>query len=259
MSPAGEESGGQHVGKTPPLPIIFESDDFVAIHKPSGLASIPGRGEADSALHALARLRNLPCAGAADPRLRVVHRLDKDTSGVLLFARHVEAQRRLSHQFQNNTVEKQYLAIVHGVPQDSEGAVDGPIGVHPTDRKRMHVSRHGRPALTLWRVEQRFRSFALLRCFPRTGKTHQIRVHLVHIGHPLAIDPIYGSSEPLLLSRIKRGYRAKRGEEERPLISRLTLHAESLSFDDLSGNRQTLRAELPKDFRSTLNQLAKAR
>lgn len=252
------------------LPILLDTPDLVAVDKPAGLAAIPGRGGTDSVLERLAAQLGLPSTGTADPRLRVVHRLDKDTSGVMLFARHVEAQRALSHQFQNNRVEKQYLAIVVGAPREDEGVIDAPIGVHATDRTKMAVlKRGGRPAVTAWRVERRFRRFALLRCFPKTGKTHQIRVHLAHLGHPLAVDPLYntpyGSDAPaeeappqgLYLSQIKRGYRHKRGEDERPLIGRLTLHAERLAFVDLAGKPVEVVAPPPKDFRAAINQLAK--
>jgi 23S rRNA pseudouridine1911/1915/1917 synthase len=243
----------------PNLDILLDTPDLAAIHKPAGLATIPGRAETTSALEQLAAQLGLPCSGAADPRVRVVHRLDKDTSGVLLFARHIDAQRHLSHQFQNNTVEKEYLALVAGRPADDEGTIDAHLAPHPTNPKLMSVSKHGRPALTLWKVEQRFRAHTLIRCFPKTGKTHQIRVHLRHAGMPLAIDPLYNpTAPPLLLSALKRDYRATRGEaEERPLIARLTLHAEKLRFQDLSGAQVELIAPPPKDFRATVNQLSK--
>ena len=247
------------------LPILLDTPDLVAVDKPAGLAAIPRRSETDSVLERLAAQLGLPCTGSADPRLRVVHRLDKDTSGVMLFARNVQSQRALSHQFQNNRVEKQYLAIVAGAPGAEEGVIEAPIGVHPTDRTKMTVlKRGGRPAVTAWRVERRFRRFALLRCFPKTGKTHQIRVHLTHLGHPLAVDPLYNGPREadapppgLYLSQIKRGYRPKRGEDERPLIARLTLHAERLVFDDPAGRRVEVVAALPKDFRAAVNQLGK--
>ena len=242
----------------PKLHILLDTPDLVAIQKPAGLATIPGRGEKTSALEQLAAQLGLPCSGQADPRVRVVHRLDKDTSGVLLFARHVAAQRHLSHQFQNNTVAKEYLALIAGRPSEDEGETDLRLGPHPGDPKRMAVSKQGRPARTAWKVEQRFRAHALLRVFPKTGKTHQIRVHLKHAGLPLAIDPLYNpKAPPLLLSSFKRDYRPTQGEEERPLITRLTLHAEKLRFSDLSGAEVELVAPLPKDLRATLNQLAK--
>jgi len=123
----------------------------------------------------------------------------------------------------------------------------------------MAVSKQGRPAITRWKVEQRFRNHALVRCFPKTGKTHQIRVHLKHAGMPLAVDPLYNpSAPPLLLSSVKRDYRPTRGEAvERPLIARLTLHAEKLRFVDLSGAAVEVIAIPPKDFRATVNQLSK--
>ena len=243
----------------PKLEILLDTPDLVAVHKPAGLATIPGRGETTSVLEQLAAQFGLPCSGAADPRIRVVHRLDKDTSGVLLFAKHTSAQRHVSHQFQNNTVEKEYLAIVAGRPPADEGTVDAPLAPNPNNPKQMAVSKHGRPALTLWKVERRFRNHALIRCFPKTGKTHQIRVHLKHAGMPLAVDPLYNpKAPPLLLSSVKRDYRPTRGETvERPLIARLTLHAEKLRFTDLSGAAVEVIAPPPKDFRATVNQLSK--
>jgi len=241
------------------LAILHEDSDVVAIDKPAGLAAIPGRGEPDSVLERLAAQLNLPCSGTQDPRLRVVHRLDKDTSGVMLFATHLAAQRHLSHQFQNNTVQKEYLALVAGRPQQTEGEIDAPIGPHPTSPRRMAVLKHGgRPARTLWKVERAFREFTLLRVFPKTGKTHQIRVHLAHIGLPLAIDPIYNPGNgAIFLSQFKRGYRVKHDVDERALIERLTLHAERLRFVDPTGHPREMIAALPKDLRAALNMLGK--
>jgi 23S rRNA pseudouridine955/2504/2580 synthase/23S rRNA pseudouridine1911/1915/1917 synthase len=242
----------------PTLPILLDTPDLVAIHKPAGLATIPGRGETTSAFEELAAQLHLPHTGQTDPRLRVVHRLDKDTSGVLLFAKNLETQRHFSHQFQNNTVQKEYLALVAGRPTDDQGEIDAPLAPHPGNPKLMSVSKQGRPARTLWRVEQRFRAHTLLRVFPKTGKTHQIRVHLRHAGMPLAVDPLYNpTAPPLMLSQLKRDYRPTREAEERPLIARLTLHAEKLRFKDRSDAEIELSTPLPKDFRATVNQLSK--
>jgi len=241
----------------PKFEILLDTPDLVAINKPPGLATIPGRGETTSALEQLAESLGIPSKGSADPRLRVVHRLDKDTSGVLLFAKHTQAQRHLSHQFQNNTIEKEYLALVAGAPPEREGQVDGKLAPHPTRPREMHVSRLGRPALTLWKLEAKFRIYSLLRVFPKTGKTHQIRVHLRHIGLPLAIDPVYNREAPaILLSAIKRDYSPSQ-HTERPLINRLTLHAEKLRFVDLAGTKVEIIAPVPKDLRATVNQLSK--
>ncbi len=246
--------------RQPKLHVLFEDHQLVAVDKPAGLATIPGRDEPDSVLHTLAQQLDLPATGSTDPRLRLVHRLDKDTSGVLLFAKTSAAQRFVSEQFQNNTIQKEYLAIVVGRPSESEGAIDAPLAPHPNkSARRMTVFKHGRRAITAWKVEQRFRDFALLRCFPRTGKTHQIRVHFAHIGLPLAIDPLYNPSrtEVLLLSQFKRGYRPARGDEERPLIARLTLHAQRLTFTHPNGSLMTIECPPPKDFRATIAQLTK--
>lgn len=243
------------------IDILYDNESVLAVNKPAGLATIPGRGEHDSVLERLARQIGLPCTGQSDPRLRVVHRLDKDTSGVLLLAKHRDAQRQLSEQFQNNRVGKEYLAIVAGRPEHPEGDIDAPIGPHPAHRDRMIVlKRGGRPARTLWRLEESFRHFSLLRVFPKTGKTHQIRVHLAHVGLPLAVDPLYHPSRGaaaagIYLSRFKRDYRPTRGEDERPLIARLTLHAERITFGMPDEEALTVEAPLPKDFHATLNQL----
>jgi 23S rRNA pseudouridine955/2504/2580 synthase/23S rRNA pseudouridine1911/1915/1917 synthase len=249
--------------RPPHLEILFDDGHYVASSKPSGLATIPGRGEETSAFEQLAELIGLPHKGESDPRLRVVHRIDKDTSGLVVFARHKDAQRHLSQQFQNNLVEKQYLALVAGTPPEERGEIDAPIAVHPATKKRMTVSRHGRPARTLWQIESRFRGLTLLRVFPKTGKTHQIRVHLQSIGLPLAIDPLYNpprrrdDAAGLFLSAFKRDYRPVRDEAERPLIDRLTLHAESLGFTHFNGSPVNLTAPLPKDFRAVINMLSK--
>jgi 23S rRNA pseudouridine955/2504/2580 synthase/23S rRNA pseudouridine1911/1915/1917 synthase len=243
------------------LEILWQDDDAIAVAKPAGLATIPGRDEPQSVLHALAAEIGIPASGTADPRLRVVHRLDKQTSGVLLFAKHAEAQRYLSHQFQNNTIAKEYLALVSGRPGADEGEIDAPIARHPSVATRMAIVKHGgRPARTLWKVEDTFRQFTLLRVFPKTGKTHQIRVHLQSIGLPLAIDALYNAKPPgqeagLYLSQFKPAYRPTRGEEERPLIDRLTLHAEKLTFVDRKGETVTVTCPPPKDFRAAVNQM----
>src|SRR5688572_30205561 len=174
------------------LEIIWSDDRYVAIAKPAGLATIPGRGEETSAFEQLAEFLGLPHKGDADPRLRVVHRIDKDTSGLVVFAKDKDAQRHLSHQFQNNLVEKQYLALVTGAPGEERGEIDAPIGVHLATKRRRTLTEDGRPARTVWQVESRYRGgLALLRVFPKTGKTHQIRVQLQPIGLPLAMDTLY--------------------------------------------------------------------
>jgi 23S rRNA pseudouridine1911/1915/1917 synthase len=250
------------------LDILFRDSDFVAVNKPARLATIPGRAETDSVLERIGRQLGLPSGGSVDPRIRVVHRLDKETSGVLLFATNAAAQRHVSEQFQNNTTEnntteKEYLALVGGRPAEPNGRIEAPLAPHPTNNLRMSVVTHGgRPAVTEWQIEGSYREYTLLRVFPKTGKTHQIRVHLKHIGLPLAIDPLYngvppGTSTGIYLSRFKRDYRPNAGQTERPLIDRLTLHAEVLRFVHLNGSSIEIKAPLPKDFRATINMLGR--
>ena len=250
--PATQKTWGEPLNARDKLPILFHA----------GLAVIPGRGESDTVLERLAAQLALPCTGTVDPRVRVVHRLDKETSGVLLYATDVAAQRHLSHQFQSNTISKEYLALVAGRPETEEGEIDSPIGPHPTVKQRMIVTKHGRTSVTRWKIEQRLGDWTLLRVFPKTGKTHQIRVHLKSIGLPLAVDSIYnppreGAPIGMWLSQFKRDYRPSRGEEERPLIARLTLHAHRLTFVDQAGQTQTIESPPPKDFRAVVNQLAR--
>ncbi len=246
--------------------VLFDSDDFVAVDKPSGLATIPTRaaerGDEDCVLVRLAGQLGLPWSGQDDPRLRVVHRLDRDTSGVLLFAKNSAAQRWVSGQFQSNVVAKEYLALVRGHPSADGGEIEAALMRDPRLSTRMIIAGHGgRPARTLWKVEQRLGEFTLLRVFPKTGKTHQIRIHLRSIGLPLAIDPIYnpthGAPVGIFLSEFKRGYRRGAAESERPLIERLTLHAHSLEFTDKDGQPVQITALLPKDMRAVINSLHK--
>ncbi len=244
------------------LEILFEDDQLIAVAKPANLATIPGRAETDSVLQQLSRQIGIPCSGTTDPRLRIVHRLDKQTTGVLLLAKTIDTQRHISEQFRQNQIQKEYLAIVVGCPSQNEGEIDAPLAPHLSSRDRMTVAKHGRPAITRWKIERKMKRFTLLRCFPKTGRTHQIRVHLKYIGHPLAIDALYNSLPPsvepgIFLSAYKRDYRPTHGQEERPLIARLTLHAEKLSFVHPSGQAMTIECPPPKDFRATVMQLGK--
>jgi len=257
--PKNARFGGQ---KPQPLRVLYEDSDLIAVEKPAHLATVPGRGEQDDLLHRLADQIGIPASGSADPRLRIVHRLDKQTSGVILLAKTGAMHRHLSMQFQQNRVQKEYLAIVLGKPRESEGIIDGDIAPHPSAKDKMAVVRQGKPALTHWRMERKLGPFSLIRCFPKTGRTHQIRVHLFSIGLPLAVDPLYhrpaaGEEEGLMLSHWKRNYRPNAQETERPLIARMTLHAEKLMFTKPDGSTQTIECEPPKDFRATVNQLGR--
>ncbi|MBI4868488.1 MAG: RluA family pseudouridine synthase [Candidatus Wallbacteria bacterium] len=240
-----------------PLEILLEDDCLIAVNKPPGYSTTPGYGQERVSLlegvwHHLREANIKP---------RIVNRLDKDTSGVLVFAKDDRSHAFLGSQFEQRIVEKLYLALVSGEMADDSGVVELPIAQHPRRPARMLINmKEGKEAVTRWRVAERFTGFTLLEVRPKTGRTHQIRVHLSAIGHPLAIDPLYGSKHPLMLSELKPDYRPRQTREERPLIGRLPLHAAELTFRHPStGQAMTLVAPMPKDFRSILRALRRYR
>lgn len=186
-----------------PLDVVFEDDHLLVINKPVGLVVHPGSGNwSGTLLNAL--LNHDPALGAV-PRAGIVHRLDKDTSGLMVVAKTLAAQTELVRQLQARSVRRHYWALVHGAP-DTAGTVDAPIGRHPTQRTRMAVVGNGRPAVTHYRVIERLARCTLVECRLETGRTHQIRVHMAHIGHPLVGDAVYGPrrSADALLDRFPR-------------------------------------------------------
>jgi 23S rRNA pseudouridine1911/1915/1917 synthase len=176
-----------------PLEIIYEDEELAVINKPKGLVVHPGAGNWSGTLvHALLyHLDDLAEGGGAE-RPGIVHRLDKDTSGLMVVAKTNSAHAFLSDLLQARLMEKHYLALVHGVMRDDEGLIDKPIGRHPKDRKKMAVVPKGREAQTIFTVVERFRKYTLVKLRLITGRTHQIRVHLSSIHHPIVGDPLYG-------------------------------------------------------------------
>jgi 23S rRNA pseudouridine1911/1915/1917 synthase len=241
----------------PAIEVLHRTPSYAAINKPPGLSVAAERNKPG-----VTPLLDAIAAALQVPQVLVVHRLDRDTSGVLLVAITPEAHRDLSIQFQKRRTQKTYIALVRGSPAADEGVINAPLEKDPHKAGRMRVARDsGRPgkrSLTLWRVRARYRGYALLEVAPRTGRQHQIRVHLKHVGMPLAVDRAYGGGAAVLLSELKRGYKPPADRAEAPIIERVTLHAEALGFTDpASGEFITVRAEAPKDLRRAIDLLAK--
>ena len=230
--------------------IIFDNEYFVAVNKPSGLLSIPDREGKDISLKNILKEKY----GA----IFTVHRLDKDTSGIIVFAKDEQTHKYLSGLFESRETEKYYTGLVHGIPAHESGSVDAGIMEHPVKKGVMVTNKKGKPALTDYAVLETFGNFSLMQFRIHTGRTHQIRVHMKHIGHPIVCDAVYGNGEPVLLSSIKKKFNlSKYEEEERPLFNRLALHAARLKFIDEQKNEQDMEAPLPKDMRALLQQLRK--
>ena len=231
------------------LDILFENDDLVAVNKTAGMLSVPDRF--DSTLPSLKGLLK-----AKYGEIFVVHRLDRDTSGLILFAKNAETHKYLSGLFESRQVVKEYLGLVLGTPVPAEGTVDVPLAPDPRNPGKMWVHAKGKHAVTHYKVIESFGPWALVSFGIETGRTHQIRVHLQQMGHTLVADPLYGDGKGVFLSQLKIKL-AKFAEEERPLLHRLALHAHTLSFNDAQGNAIHLEAPLPKDLDVTVKQLRK--
>jgi 23S rRNA pseudouridine1911/1915/1917 synthase len=229
--------------------IIFENEHFIAINKPSGLLSIPDRiGEEIS-------LKNILIGKYGS--IYTVHRLDRDTSGIIIFAKDEVTHKQLSQLFEGREMEKYYLGLVYGSMLTTSGSIDAPIMEHPGKTTRMMTHAKGKPSLTDYEMIESFKLFSWVQFRIHTGRTHQIRVHMQHIGHPIVCDELYGDPKPVLLSALKRNFKlSKHDEVERPMLHRLALHSSRLKFS-LNGEDFDLQAELPKDLRAVLQQLRK--
>jgi RluA family pseudouridine synthase len=236
------------------LEIIFEDDQLIAINKPAQLLVIPDRWDSNKPSLIVMLQQRHP-----EEKFYIVHRLVQDTSGVVLFAKTASAHKHLNQQMENREVEKIYFAIVSGEVKE-DGVVDLAIDTNRGKKGRVAIHNKGKESETQYQVIERFKGYTFLKVVPKTGRTHQIRIHLQAIGHPLIIDPLYGSSEPINLSNLKRNYRFKPDQEERPLIDRLTLHAAEICFaHPMTGEKMRISAEIPKDMRILLNMLGKYR
>jgi 23S rRNA pseudouridine1911/1915/1917 synthase len=241
------------MGEDIPLDVLYEDGDLVVINKPRGMVVHPAAGNWSGTLvnALLGRGEPFSTAGGED-RPGIVHRLDKDTSGVMVVAKNDRAHWKLAKQFEERKVEKRYQALVCGEVFEDNGIVRAPIGRHPVNRQKMVVLPTGRDAVTEYEVKERFDDFTLVTCHPITGRTHQIRVHLAYVHHPVVGDDVYGGRSRALQS-------AQKDAELSRLIATLSgqaLHAASLSFNHPTGGRRmTFAAETPEDMAAILERL----
>jgi 23S rRNA pseudouridine1911/1915/1917 synthase len=226
-----------------PLTIMYEDDDVIVIDKPAGLVVHPAAGH-DSGTLVNALLGYLPDLEGIGGEVRpgIVHRLDKDTSGLIVAAKNDRALQFLQEQFQARTIKKMYLALVEGIVEPREGVIDAPIGRSATDRKKMAVTREGRSARTRYRVRRIYRQpdLSLVEAYPETGRTHQIRVHFAWLKHPLVGDDVYGRQRSIVPNE------------------RHFLHAASLTLTLPNGETHTFTSPLPADLQQVLDQLTAA-
>ena len=224
-----------------PLDVVYEDSDVIVVNKPKGLVVHPAPGHPDGTLvNALLHHCGQSLSGVGGAlRPGIVHRIDRDTSGLIIAAKNDFAHQKLSAQLQDHTLSRIYRCIVVGNLRQDSGTVDAPIGRHPTDRKKMAVVANGRSAVTHWTVLERFSGFTYVECRLETGRTHQIRVHMAHIGHPILGDTVYGAKKPV------------------PGLQGQCLHAVGLRFlHPRTGEPVELWCDLPEEFRAQLRKLA---
>lgn len=238
--------------KTKNFDIVWEDDGLIAINKPAGLLTIPDRFNTSES-SALVLLQE------EHPGLIPVHRLDRLTSGVVLFAKNQEQHKKMSVLFENREVEKYYLAIAEGRIFPEKGEINAPLAESMTTRGKMVINKRGKESITRYEVLQQFNRFSVLSLQLMTGRMHQIRVHLQYIGHPLVVDNLYGNREALYLSEIKqKRFNLGKYEEEKPLLTRQPLHAHRLIFRHPDTSEIiTCTADLPKDMAAVIRQMEK--
>ena len=231
------------------LDIILENELFVAINKPSGMLSIPDRMQSEPSLKDLLIVKY--------GQIFTVHRLDRDTSGIIVFAKDETTHKELSALFESREVEKYYLGLVNGMLMHPTGTIDIGIMEHPAKNGTMVTNAKGKASITDYEVLETFRIYSWIKFQIHTGRTHQIRVHMKYLGNSIACDEVYGDGKPVLISALKKNFNlAKKEEEERPILARLGLHSYQLKFT-LNGETHSLEAEPPKDLRALLQQLRK--
>jgi 23S rRNA pseudouridine955/2504/2580 synthase/23S rRNA pseudouridine1911/1915/1917 synthase len=231
------------------IQIIYEDDDLIFVNKPSGLLVIPDRYQ-----HHRPNLTAL--LKKQYPTLFTIHRLDKDTSGAIIFAKSKNCHRLMNDLFQKREIKKHYFGLVDGNVTDVQKTIDAPLST--SSKKSVVSKKEGKKAITHYCVKQKFQNISLLDINIETGRTHQIRCHLAYTGNPILCDPIYGNGESIYLSKIKKKYKGSKNEEERPILERTALHAYSLEFVHPSTKEKIkLSAPMPKDMRALVKQLEK--
>jgi len=229
------------------IEIIYEDQQIIAVNKPAGISVTADRTGKINLPDFLQIQRR------EEQKLKIVHRLDKDTSGIMILAKDTDAQRKFSEYFEKGRVRKTYLALITGSPSEKTGTIDAPLSPGKKNPQIMEVDlKNGKDAQTKWELVADYGSISLIAARPLTGRTHQIRVHLQYAGMPLAIDPLYGQNQAIMLSSFKADYRLGKYEEEKPLIDRLTLCAYELEVENLQ-----LVAPLEKKFKATVKMLTK--
>jgi len=234
------------------LHILYEDDFIIAIDKPAGVLSIPDRFNADADnLVSILKLNY--------PQIIPVHRLDKFTSGIILFAKDANTHKLLSGDFAERKIEKYYYAIVDGIPTPSIGSINVPITESMVTRGKMLVHKRGKESTTDYKIIESFKNFSLIYLRLHTGRMHQIRVHMQYLGNPLVVDNLYGNREALYLSEIKhKKFNLGKNEEERPLLHRQPLHgAKLVLIHPETQKKLEIESVLPKDMKATLSQMEK--
>jgi len=240
-----------------PLDIIYEDDDLIILNKQADLVVHPARGNTHGTLvNALAHYSNELSSGLGEFRPGVVHRLDRNTTGVMVITKNDTAQWKVAKQFENRTIKKEYLAVVHGTPDLTADKISAPLGIHPKMREKYAIRPEtGKESITFYQVMEQFRGYSLIKCMPKTGRTHQIRVHLSYIKHPIVGDDMYGG-------KLVYPWQLKDAEPvvEEPVIARCALHAFTIEFKHPTTEKMVkFKAPLPEDMQHLLEMLREYR
>jgi 23S rRNA pseudouridine1911/1915/1917 synthase len=240
-----------------PIGIVYEDTFFTVVNKPPGLVTHPAKGNWTGTLvNALQFHFDTLSTVGGDNRPGIVHRLDRDTSGLLIVAKDDKAHKELARQFETRTIRKEYLALVYGMPSRDSDFIEKPLGMHPTNREKVAIRTiedGGKEAVTFYEVLERFHGYALIRCLPKTGRTHQIRVHLAHIGHPILADKAYAGRAAFTLGDLLG---PDHPESAQILLARQALHAHSLHLrHPVTREPIDFTAPLPDDMVATLDAL----